>query len=156
MLHLSFRVVCDAFNPTADSVTAFVSAVCGGLTARLWIHTALSHAIALPPHPCRRKIYIFVAKPPVPAPHMPYALCYVRIPVSAALTSCSSPIHPGGDPRENLKSISHRCYLFEVAFAWDLTQETIVLPLGCLQGGLAAAHSMRAPQGCRMKMMIPS
>ena len=32
-------------------------------------------------------------------------------------------------------SISHRCYLFEVAFVWELTKETIVLPLGCLQGG---------------------
>ena len=35
----------------------------------------------------------------------------------------------------NLESISHRCYLFEVAFVWELTKETIVLPLGCLQGG---------------------
>ena len=35
----------------------------------------------------------------------------------------------------NLKPISHRCYLFEVAFVWELTNETIVLPLGCLQGG---------------------
>jgi hypothetical protein len=33
------------------------------------------------------------------------------------------------------KSISHRCYLFEVAFAWELTSETIVLPVGCIQGG---------------------
>jgi len=36
---------------------------------------------------------------------------------------------------ENLKSIPHRCYLFEVAFVWELTKETIVLPLGCLQRG---------------------
>ena len=43
--------------------------------------------------------------------------------------------HPGGNPGANLKSISQRCYLFEVAFAWELTKETIVLPLGCLQGG---------------------
>ena len=42
--------------------------------------------------------------------------------------------HPGGNPGANLKSISHRCYLFEEAFVWDLTQETIYLPLGCLQG----------------------
>ena len=27
--------------------------------------------------------------------------------------------------------------LFEVAFVWELTKETIVLPLGCLQGGCA-------------------
>ena len=28
------------------------------------------------------------------------------------------------------------CYLFEVAFVWELTKETIVLSLGCLQGGV--------------------
>jgi len=43
--------------------------------------------------------------------------------------------HPGGNPGANLKSISHRCYLFEVAFVWELTTETIDLPLGCPQGG---------------------
>jgi len=46
-----------------------------------------------------------------------------------------APRHPGGNPEANLKSISHRCYLEEVAFAWELTKETIVLPLGCLHGG---------------------
>ena len=49
----------------------------------------------------------------------------------------SAGIHPGGNPGANLKSISHRCCLFEVAFVWELTKETIVLPLGCLQGGYA-------------------
>ena len=43
-------------------------------------------------------------------------------------------VHPGGNPGANLKSISHRCHLFEVAFLWELTKETIHLPLGCLQG----------------------
>ena len=42
---------------------------------------------------------------------------------------------PGGNPGANRKSISHSCYLFEVAFVWELTKETIVLPLGCLQSG---------------------
>ena len=46
------------------------------------------------------------------------------------------PPHPGVELRANLKSISHRCHLFEVAFVWELTTETIHLPLGCLQGGL--------------------
>ena len=32
--------------------------------------------------------------------------------------------------------ISRRCYLREVAFEWELTQETIHLPLACLQGGV--------------------
>ena len=40
-----------------------------------------------------------------------------------------------GNPGANLKSISHRSYLFEVAFVWALSKETIQLPLGCLQGG---------------------
>ena len=44
--------------------------------------------------------------------------------------------HPGGNPGANLKSISHRCYLILVAFVWELTKETIHLPLGCLQGGV--------------------
>ena len=43
--------------------------------------------------------------------------------------------HFGGDLGANLKSISHRYYLREVAFGWELTKETIHLPLGCLQGG---------------------
>ena len=40
-----------------------------------------------------------------------------------------------GELRANLKSTSHRCHLFEVAFVWELTEETIHLPLSCLQGG---------------------
>ena len=43
--------------------------------------------------------------------------------------------HPGGNPGANLKSIYHRCSLFDAAFVWELTKETIHLPLGCLQGG---------------------
>ena len=43
--------------------------------------------------------------------------------------------HPGGNPGANLKSISHRCHPILVAFVWELTQETINLLLGCLQGG---------------------
>ena len=39
--------------------------------------------------------------------------------------------------RAHLESISHRCHLIEVAFVWDLTKETIHLPLGCIQGGVA-------------------
>ena len=43
--------------------------------------------------------------------------------------------HPGGNPGSNFNSISHKCYPREVAFEWELTGETIYLPLGCLQGG---------------------
>ena len=45
------------------------------------------------------------------------------------------PSHPGAELRANLKPISHECHLFDVAFVWELTKETIDLPLGCLQGG---------------------
>ena len=45
------------------------------------------------------------------------------------------PIHPGGNPGAKLKSISHRCHLILVAFVWELTKETIQIPLGCLQAG---------------------
>ena len=50
--------------------------------------------------------------------------------------------HPGGNPGANLKSTSLRCYLFEVAFVWKLTNETIVLPLGCLQGSQPCPSSL--------------
>jgi hypothetical protein len=55
-------------------------------------------------------------------------------PVAAAGCAALS-TRPGGNPGANLKSTSHRCYLFEEAFVWDLSKETIHLPLGCLQGG---------------------
>ena len=32
----------------------------------------------------------------------------------------NSVIHPGGNPGANLESFSHRCYLFEAAFEWEL------------------------------------
>ena len=38
----------------------------------------------------------------------------------------------------NVKSISHRCHLLDVALVWRLTKETIHSPLGCVQGGLAS------------------
>ena len=40
----------------------------------------------------------------------------------------------------NHRSISHRCHPILVAFAWELTEETIDLPLGCLQD---ASHTMK-------------
>jgi len=42
---------------------------------------------------------------------------------------------PGGNPGANLKSVPHRCNLREVASEWELTKETIHLPLGRLNGG---------------------
>jgi len=55
--------------------------------------------------------------------------------------------HPRVELRANLKPISHRCYLFEVAFVWEVTKETIHLPLGCLQGGLQQICQSRPNHG---------
>ena len=41
--------------------------------------------------------------------------------------------HPGGNQGANIKSITHRCYLREAAFEWELTKETMYLPVGCLR-----------------------
>ena len=61
---------------------------------------------------------------------------FLRVPprfVKACATF--SPIHPGVELRENLKSIFHKCHLWEVAVVWELSKVTIHLPLGCLQDG---------------------
>ena len=47
--------------------------------------------------------------------------------------------HPGVELRANLKSISHRCRLFGVAFVWELTKETINLPLGLSPGRFSSS-----------------
>jgi hypothetical protein len=46
--------------------------------------------------------------------------------------------HPGVELMANLKSISRRCHLFEVAFVWESAKATIHLPLGCLQSGVGS------------------
>ena len=58
--------------------------------------------------------------------------------------------HPGGNPGANLKPISHRCHPILVAFVWELTEETIDLPLGCLQGGVIRKSSrcLRVAEAC--------
>ena len=43
--------------------------------------------------------------------------------------------HPECESWANLKSISQRCHPILVALVWNLTKETMMLPLGCLQGG---------------------
>ena len=61
--------------------------------------------------------------------------------------SLSRSLHPGGNPGATLESISHSCHPILVAFVWELTRETIVLPLGCLQGGLSL-QSPHSPNAC--------
>ena len=63
------------------------------------------------------------------------AAAAVKRNAGASPDPCILPIHPGGNPEENLKSISHRCHPILVAFVGQLTKEAIELPLGCLQGG---------------------
>ena len=55
-------------------------------------------------------------------------------------------LHPGVELRASFKSISYRCHLFEEAFVWKLTKETIHLPLGCIQSAFLALCD--SPQLC--------
>ena len=68
----------------------------------------------------------------------------------AALVGKQVRIHAGVELRANLKSISHRFHLFEVAFVWEMTKETIHLPMGCLQGSYGEGHlEVGAERICR-------
>ena len=59
-----------------------------------------------------------------------------------------APRLPADNPGANLKSISHICHPILVAFVWELTKETIDLPLGCLQGGSCSAGSRTCRTTC--------
>ena len=63
-------------------------------------------------------------------------LAVVKVATEEQVQSLRLVCHPGVEMRANLKSISHRCYLFEIACVRELTKQTIHLPLGCLQGGI--------------------
>ena len=60
----------------------------------------------------------------------------VSLQVSQGIARVHIESYPGGNPVANLKSISHRFYLRDVVCEWELTKESICLPLGCLQGGV--------------------
>ena len=60
--------------------------------------------------------------------------------------------HPEGNPGENLKSFSHRCHPILVAFVWELTEETIDLPLGCLQGGQTSSDQLCESSGTKERL----
>ena len=64
--------------------------------------------------------------------------------------------HPGGNPVANLKSISHRYHPILVAFVWELTEETIHLPLGCLQGGSSSMYVVSSEAAAGVHMDAPS
>jgi hypothetical protein len=49
----------------------------------------------------------------------------------ASLLDSDPDDHPGGNPGANLQYISRRRYLREEASNWELTHETVYLPLGC-------------------------
>ena len=52
----------------------------------------------------------------------------------------------------NLKSISHTCHPVLLAFLWELTEETIDLPLGCLPG---VKHETSQPCALASSMLLP-
>ena len=52
--------------------------------------------------------------------------------------------HPGVEHRSKLNVFSHRCHLVEMAFVWELTEETIHVPMGCLQGGFGSWQAARS------------
>ena len=62
---------------------------------------------------------------------------------SVGVSSSFGASRPGGSPGANFRSISDRCHPILVAFVWELTQETIKLPLGCLQGGCRLPGRLR-------------
>ena len=66
--------------------------------------------------------------------------------LQCALEKKVLPLHPGGNPAANLKSISHRCHPILVAFVWELTEETINLPPGYLQGGVCSSRLWLLPR----------
>ena len=85
--------------------------------------TAYDAKVRLASSPCRG-----ICRPPL-APSLSLSLsclhdrrlrCRLAAPFPHLIT-LSWDIHPGGNPGANVKSISHRCHLFEVAFVWELT-----------------------------------
>ena len=66
--------------------------------------------------------------------HMIYVYIHNKTDIGLLLT-VNPQVHSGVNLRANLRSISPRCHLLEVAFVWELTKEIIYLPLDCLQGG---------------------
>ena len=54
--------------------------------------------------------------------------------------------HPEGNPGASLKSISYSCLPILVALVCELSDETIDLPLGCLQGGYILSRCLQIPK----------
>jgi len=67
---------------------------------------------------------------PVPPPAAPCPLGRCGASIPARLLEDAEQNHPGGNPGANLKSISHRCPPDSGGILWELTTETIQLPLG--------------------------
>ena len=51
--------------------------------------------------------------------------------------------HPGVELRAILKSIFDRCHLFKLAFVWELTEETIHLPIPWVVARVVKKEHMR-------------
>jgi len=68
---------------------------------------------------------------------------HAELPQHAAVLAAQKEI--GVNPGANLKSISRRCHPILVVFVCELTKETMIFPLGCLQGGERRKLPRRAP-----------
>ena len=60
-------------------------------------------------------------------------------------------IHPGGNPGANLESISPRCHPILMACTWELTEETLDLPLGA-----SSVVIKKAPTSTMIKIVSAS
>ena len=85
--------------------------------------------------------------PPKTLPRNHWGLGGLGLKCRFRVSSCSLVYtnYPGGNPGANLPSIFRICRPILVAFVWELIKETIVLPLGCLQGGGLRGGAPQAP-----------
>ena len=106
-------------------------------------HLSVTASVATPSYPCG------IARAELAAKELSFGSKFqyptYRGAPEGEMSADDEVLFPGGNPGAKCKSISHRCYLRQVAFQLELTQETIYLPPGCLQGGLPAYRG--APEG---------
>ena len=68
---------------------------------------------------------------------------------SNAPAHLDSMTHPGGNPGANRRSISHRSYLFNAAFVWELTKTTMRFAPGLPPGRL---HQLIHASAARLRI----
>ena len=107
----------------------------GGDSARLLLHRHGGQATFT--HPCSCFAISLAATRSTPArPACRAALAHRRGRGGRPCRPQQSQSHPGGNPGANIKSISHRCHLFEVAFDWELTKKLSFCPWVASRAGI--------------------